>query len=73
MVRVQSLQGAQEKAEHAFEYRILLADGTVTHVRTLRRPVLVLVSERGSLVTPTADVFNATGELLDGTEPFSPQ
>ncbi len=56
MVRVQSLQGAREKAEHAFEYRILLADGTVKHVRTLRRTVLNDSGEVVEVVGTTMDI-----------------
>src|SRR6266853_371211 len=56
MVRVQSLQGAREKAEHAFEYRILSADGTVKHVRTLRRTVLNDSGEVVEVVGTTMDI-----------------
>src|SRR5258708_6443001 len=56
MVRVQSLQGPREKAEHAFEYRILLADGTVKHVRTLRRTVLNDSREDVEVVGTTLDI-----------------
>ena len=56
MVRVQSLQGASEKADCAFEYRILLADGTVKHVRTLRRTVLNDSGEVVEVVGTTMDI-----------------
>jgi len=56
MVRVQSLQGVREKADHAFEYRILLADGTVKHVRTLRRPVFNDSGEVVEVVGTTMDI-----------------
>jgi PAS domain S-box-containing protein len=56
MVRAQSLQGAREKAERAFEYRILLADGTVKHVRTLRRPVFNDSGEVVEVVGTTMDI-----------------
>ena len=56
MVRAQSLQGARENAERAFEYRILLADGTVKHVRTLRRTVLNDSGEVVEVVGTTMDI-----------------
>jgi len=56
MVRAQSLQGAREKAERAFEYRILLVDGTVKHVRTLRRTVLNDSGEVVEVVGTTMDI-----------------
>jgi len=58
MVRGSKLQGAREQAEHAFEYRILLADGTVKHVRTLRRTVL----------NDSGEVVEVVGTTLDITE-----
>jgi len=56
MVRAQSLQGSGEETEHAFEYRILLADGTVKHVRTLRRPVFNDSGEVVEVVGTTMDI-----------------
>ncbi len=56
MVRAQSFQGAREEAEHAFEYRILLANGTVKHVRTLRRTVLNDSGEVVEVVGTTMDI-----------------
>jgi len=56
MVRAQSLQGVREDAERAFEYRILLADGTVKHVRTLRRTVLNDSGEVVEVVGTTMDI-----------------
>jgi len=56
MVRAQSLQGSGEETEHAFEYRILLADGTVKHVRTLRRPVFNASGEVVEVVGTTMDI-----------------
>jgi len=56
IVRAQSLQGARENAERAFEYRILLADGTVKHVRSLRRTVLNDSGEVVEVVGTTMDI-----------------
>jgi len=56
IVRAQSLQGARENAERAFEYRILLADGTVKHLRTLRRVVLNDSGEVVEVVGTTMDI-----------------
>jgi len=56
MVRAQSLRGARENTERAFEYRILLADGTVKHVRTLRRTVLNDSGEVVEVVGTTMDI-----------------
>jgi PAS domain S-box-containing protein len=56
MVRAQSLQGSGEETEHAFEYRILLADGTIKHVRTLRRPVFNDSGEIVEVVGTTMDI-----------------
>jgi len=56
MVRAQGLQGSREEPEHAFEYRILSADGGVKHVRSLRRRVLNDSGEVGEVVGTTMDI-----------------
>src|SRR6202045_2440940 len=56
MVRAQSLQASCEGTEHAFEYRVLLADGPVKHVRTLRRTVLNDSGEVVEVVGTTMDI-----------------
>src|SRR6266852_1929701 len=56
MVRAQSLRGSGEETEHAFEYRVLLADGPVKHVRTLRRPVFNDSGEVVEVVGTTMDI-----------------
>jgi PAS domain S-box-containing protein len=56
MVRAQSLQGSREEPEHAFEYRILSAEGAVQHVRSLRRTVLNDSGEVVEVVGTTMDI-----------------
>src|SRR5258708_13053086 len=62
MVRAQSLQASCEGTEHAFEYRVLLADGPVKYVRTLRRPEF---NDHGEIV-------NAASTPIDITHPKHP-
>ena len=56
MVRAQSLQASCEGTEHAFEYRVLSADGSVKHVRTLRRTVRNDSGEVVEVIGTTMDI-----------------
>ena len=57
-VRSRALEGAREGAEHVLEYRLLLPDGTVKYIRSLRQTVL----------NASGEVIEVLGTAMDVTE-----
>jgi PAS domain S-box-containing protein len=53
-----SRKGAEDKAEHVVDYRLLLTDGILKYIHSIRHPVL---NEAG-------EVVEFVGTMIDGTE-----
>jgi len=64
-VRESTLEGARKKEERFLEYRILLPDGTLKYVESVRRPVLNAAGEIVEIVGTSIDV---TGRKRDERE-----
>jgi len=57
-LRERSFEGAHKSEEHRIEYRLLLPDGTVKHISSLRHPVL----------NRSGEVIEVVGTAMDITE-----
>ena len=57
-VRAQSIRGGSDKTEHGIEYRLLLPDGTIKHVLSMRHPVF----------DGAGDLIEVIGTAVDVTE-----
>ncbi|HVJ58777.1 MAG TPA: PAS domain-containing protein [Terrimicrobiaceae bacterium] len=49
-------EGIRNKVEHSYEYRIMLADGSIRYVRNLRRPVINDAGEVIEMIGATVDI-----------------
>jgi PAS domain S-box-containing protein len=57
-VRERTFEGARQKVEHLLDYRIMLPNGTVKYIQSVRRPVL----------NQAGDVIEIVGTSIDVTE-----
>jgi PAS domain S-box-containing protein len=55
-VRAESIRGSREKTEHAMEYRLMLPDGTIKYVQSIRYPVFDGAGELVEVIGTTIDV-----------------
>jgi PAS domain S-box-containing protein len=55
-VRTESIKGGQRKTEHAIEYKLLLPDGTIKEVLSIRHPSFDATGELVEIIGTTIDV-----------------
>lgn len=55
-VRAESVRGGQDKREHTMEYRLLLPDGTIKYVASMRHPVFDGAGELVEIIGTMVDV-----------------
>ncbi len=55
-VRVETIPGRSDQTEHTLEYRLLLPDGTIRYVLSMRHPVFDAAGELVEVIGTTVDV-----------------